>query len=162
MHEGGGRWVGSNKVVELKKKNTGMDSHSLLQGIFLTQVLNLGLPHCRQILYYLSHWGGLGSSFIILERTWYRFVWGTKSVTLTPIQKTMANWKKCWQPIYRRPRFPDNNFYKSTRKSKQSRKVSKVCDHDFQKRKYKRLLKDMLRCSLRLLGYVMCRVGEFG
>ena len=107
VHEGGGRWVGSNKVVELKKKNTGMDSHSLLQGIFLTQVLNLGLPHCRQILYYLSHWGGLGSSFIILERTWYRFVWGTKSVTLTPIQKTMANWKKCWQPIYRRPRFPD-------------------------------------------------------
>ena len=24
-------------------------------GIFLTQVLNLGLPHCRQILYHLSH-----------------------------------------------------------------------------------------------------------
>ena len=32
-----------------------MASHSLLQGIFLTQELNLSLPHCRQILYQLSH-----------------------------------------------------------------------------------------------------------
>ena len=31
-------------------KNTGMGSHSLLQGIFLTQGLNLGLLLCRQIL----------------------------------------------------------------------------------------------------------------
>ena len=29
--------------------------HSLLQGIFLTQGLNMGLLHCRQILYHLSH-----------------------------------------------------------------------------------------------------------
>ena len=27
----------------------------LLQGIFLTQGLNPGLLHCRQVLYYLSH-----------------------------------------------------------------------------------------------------------
>ena len=32
-----------------------MASHFLLQGIFLTQELNLSLPHCRQILYQLSH-----------------------------------------------------------------------------------------------------------
>ena len=30
---------------------------SLLQGIFPTQRLNLGLLHCRQILYHLSHQG---------------------------------------------------------------------------------------------------------
>ena len=30
---------------------------SLLQGIFTTQVLNPGLPHCRWILYQLSHQG---------------------------------------------------------------------------------------------------------
>ena len=36
-------------------QNTGVGSHSLLQGIFLTQELNLSLPHCRQILYQLSH-----------------------------------------------------------------------------------------------------------
>ena len=38
-------------------KNTGVGSHSLLQGIFLTQGSNLDLPHCRQIPYYLSHQG---------------------------------------------------------------------------------------------------------
>ena len=34
-----------------------MGWHSLLQGIFPTQELNLGLLHCRQILYHLSHQG---------------------------------------------------------------------------------------------------------
>ena len=42
---------------EKKKKNTGVGSHSLLQGIFWTQGSNLGLPHYRQILYHLSHQG---------------------------------------------------------------------------------------------------------
>ena len=37
--------------------NTGMGCHFLLQGIFLTQGLNPGLPHCRQMLYHLSHQG---------------------------------------------------------------------------------------------------------
>ena len=36
---------------------TGMGSLSLLQGIFPTQRLNPGLPHCRLILYQLSHKG---------------------------------------------------------------------------------------------------------
>ena len=35
--------------------NTGVGSLSLLQGIFPTQGLNSGFPHCRQILYQLSH-----------------------------------------------------------------------------------------------------------
>ena len=38
-----------------KPKNTGVGSHSFLQGIFLTQGWNPGLPHCRQILYHQSH-----------------------------------------------------------------------------------------------------------
>ena len=38
-------------------KNTGVGSHSFLQGIFLTQGSNLGLLHCRQILYCLNHQG---------------------------------------------------------------------------------------------------------
>ena len=38
-------------------QNTGVGSRSLLQGIFLTQVSNPGLPHCRRILYQLSHQG---------------------------------------------------------------------------------------------------------
>ena len=38
-------------------KNSGVGSHALLQGIFPTQGLNPCLPHCRQILYCLSHQG---------------------------------------------------------------------------------------------------------
>ena len=38
-------------------QNTGVGSLSLLQGIFPTQGLNSGLPHCRQILYQLSQQG---------------------------------------------------------------------------------------------------------
>ena len=38
-------------------KNTGVSSHSLLQGIFPTQGWNPGLLHCMQILYRLSHQG---------------------------------------------------------------------------------------------------------
>ena len=38
-------------------KNTGVGCHALLQGIFPTQGSNPGLPHCRQILYCLSHQG---------------------------------------------------------------------------------------------------------
>ena len=37
--------------------NTRVDSLSPLQGIFPTQGLNPGLPHCRQILHQLSHMG---------------------------------------------------------------------------------------------------------
>ena len=38
-------------------KNTEVGSHSLLQGILLTQGPNPGLLHCRQILYHLDHEG---------------------------------------------------------------------------------------------------------
>ena len=45
-------------------KNIGVSFHSLLQGIFPTQRLTLGLLHGRQILYRLSH---QGSSLSILS-----------------------------------------------------------------------------------------------
>ena len=48
-------------------KNTGVGSHSLLQGIFLTQGLNLGLLHCRQTLYHLSHQGSPPLHFRALQ-----------------------------------------------------------------------------------------------
>ena len=38
-------------------QNTGVRSLSLLQGIFPTQGSNPGFPHCRRILYQLSHQG---------------------------------------------------------------------------------------------------------
>ena len=48
-------------------QNTGVGSLSLLQWIFPTQGLNPGLPHCRWILYQLSH---QGSSKTGLEVKW--------------------------------------------------------------------------------------------
>ena len=50
-------------------QNTGVGSLSLLQGILPIQGLNPGLPHCRQILYQLSHKGSLR----ILEWVAYSF-----------------------------------------------------------------------------------------
>ena len=44
-------------------ENTRVGSHSLLQGIFLTQELNLGLLHYRQVLYHLSHQANPRRSF---------------------------------------------------------------------------------------------------
>ena len=38
-------------------QNTGVGSHSILQGIFPTHGSNPGLPHCRHIFYQLSHKG---------------------------------------------------------------------------------------------------------
>ena len=50
-------------------QNTGVRGLSLLQRIFPTQGSNPGLPHCRWILYQLSHKGSPG----ILERVAYPF-----------------------------------------------------------------------------------------
>ena len=54
-------------------QNIGVGSLSLLQGIFPTQGLNPDLPHCRQILYQLSHQG----SPRILEWVAYPFYRGS-------------------------------------------------------------------------------------
>ena len=54
-------------------KNIGMGCHALLQGIFPTQGSNPGLPHCRWILYRLSHHG----SPRILEWVAYPFCMGS-------------------------------------------------------------------------------------
>ena len=48
-------WLSSSVHGDSPGKNTGMGCHTLLQGIFPTQGLNPGFPHCRQILYHLSH-----------------------------------------------------------------------------------------------------------
>ena len=44
-------------------KNTGVGCHFFLYGIFPTQGLNPGLPHCGQTLYHLSHQGIPASTF---------------------------------------------------------------------------------------------------
>ena len=57
-------------------QNTGVGSCSLLQAIFPTQELDPGLPHCRKILYQLSH---QGSPF-----SWVQFSHSVMSNSATP------------------------------------------------------------------------------
>ena len=57
-------------------QNTGVGRLSLLQGIFPTQGLNSGTPHCRKILYQLSHKGSprtlkLEYKWLIHSQTWF-------------------------------------------------------------------------------------------
>ena len=64
-------------------KNTGVGCHFLLQGISPTQVLNLGLPHYRQILYHLSHQGS--------PRAWQGTIIFNQSTGLETIQEHSKN-----------------------------------------------------------------------
>ena len=65
--------LGSSFHGDSLGKNTGVDCHALLQGIFPTQGWNPGLPHCRLILYRLRHQG----SPWILEWVAYSFPRGS-------------------------------------------------------------------------------------
>ena len=58
--------------------NTGAHCHTLLQGIFPTQGLNPGLPHCRQILYHLSHQGSSLVKSKWLQRNREKLTFGRK------------------------------------------------------------------------------------
>ena len=51
----------------IPSKSTGVGCQFLLQGIFLTQRLNPGLPNCRQMLYFLSHQGSYLASVWLLS-----------------------------------------------------------------------------------------------
>ena len=57
--------LGSSVHRDPPGKNTGVGCHALLQGIFPTQGLNPGLPHCGWILYRLSHQGRPGGGFLL-------------------------------------------------------------------------------------------------
>ena len=69
-----------------------MGSHSLLQGIFPTQGSNLGLLHCRQILYHLNHQGNPP-----MQETWVQSL-----DQENPLEKEMATpssilaWENLW------------------------------------------------------------------
>ena len=56
---------GSSVHGDSPGKDAGAGCHALLQGIFPTQGSNLGLPHCRWILYHLSHQWRLSSPNIL-------------------------------------------------------------------------------------------------
>ena len=64
---------GSSVHAHSPGKNSRVGCHAFLQGIFPNQGTHPGLPHCRQILYLLSHQG----SPRILEWVAYPFSRGT-------------------------------------------------------------------------------------
>ena len=51
-------------------KNSGGGSHAFLRGIFPTQGLNPDLPHCRQILYSLSHQGSNTKIYRVIVKSY--------------------------------------------------------------------------------------------
>ena len=65
--------TGFSVHVDSPGKNIGLGCHALFQGIFSTQGSNPGLPHCKWIIYYLSHQGSL----TVLEGVAYPFSRGT-------------------------------------------------------------------------------------
>ena len=68
-----------------KPNNTGVGCHALLQGIFPTQGLNPGFPHCRWILYCLCH----QRSPRILEWIAYPFSRDLSSLGMEPRSSTL-------------------------------------------------------------------------
>ena len=77
---------GSSVHGDFPGKNTEVGCHALLQQIFTTKGLNSGLPHCRRILYRLSHQGSPETYHytpIRMARTLIHCWWGCK----------MFNWK---------------------------------------------------------------------
>ena len=76
-------------------KNTGMDCHSLLQGIFPTQGSNPGLLHSRWIFYHLSHQWSLYEPFVIDK---------------TPLLKLQKDTTKLEQTLWN-ARSKDKGFY---------------------------------------------------
>ena len=68
-------------------QNTEVGSLSLLQGIFTTQGSNSGLPHCRRILYQLSHKG----SPRILE--WVAYPFSSRSLVETASVVVLASFQ---------------------------------------------------------------------
>ena len=64
-------------------QNIGVGSLSLLQGIFPTQGSNPGLPHCRWVLYQLSHKGSPHGSWEGVKISILIGIWNKLISTLT-------------------------------------------------------------------------------
>ena len=128
-------------------KNTGVGSLSLLRGIFPTQGLNPGLPHCRWILYHQSHkWSpNIKKPGTILKVLQGWISPGTTCELLSDPQKKTSPLP--WGHTYCLPKhyiyqldllFPDSTSYSSLQKSNLLSKMGNfhpVDMHEFSVRK---------------------------
>ena len=80
-------------------KNTGMGSHSFLQGIFPTQGSNPGFLHCRQILYHLTHQGSPLNRHLVCFSCWGRsekvLEYGSTILLLIHTHGSKTPWVSC-------------------------------------------------------------------
>ena len=60
--------------MEFSRQENWSGSHSLLQGMFLTQGSKLGLLHCRRILYCLNHHRSPGTYGALIKCLWHKRV----------------------------------------------------------------------------------------
>ena len=80
-----------------------MDCHFLLQGIFLTQESNPGLPHCGQTLYRLSHQGSpslvaqMLKNLLAIREIWVRSLgWEDPLEEGVAIHSGILAWRISW------------------------------------------------------------------
>ena len=73
-------------------KSPGVDCPSLLQWIFPTQGLNLGLPHCRQILYHVSHREGTHLRTLSIQMKTESFINFSSVQSLSRVQLFVTPW----------------------------------------------------------------------
>jgi len=83
-------------------QNTGVGSLSLLQGIFPTKGSNPGLPHCRRILYQLSH---KGSPYVVKAMVFPVAMYDCESWTIKEAEHRRIDAFKlwCWRRLLRVP-----------------------------------------------------------
>ena len=78
-------------------QNTGVGSHSLLQGIFPTQELNQDLLYCRQILYQLSYQGSPTHTLYQLQFSSFNVVlWLSRAFLVAQKVKNPPAMPKTW------------------------------------------------------------------
>ena len=75
-------------------------SLSLFQGIFPIQGFNPGLPHCRRILYQLSHKGSPNINIIIYNTSIYTYVFACVFSCFSHVQLCVTPWTvDCLTPL---------------------------------------------------------------
>ena len=123
-------------------KNTGVGCHFLLQEIFLTQGSNPGLPHCRQMLYYLSSQGGpkKGNAKECSNYHTIALISHTSKVMLKSLQATLQQYVNCELPdvlagfrICRGTRDQMANIHWIIEKAREFQKNIYICFIDYAK-----------------------------
>ena len=104
---------GSSVYRDYPGKDTGVGCHALLQGLFPTQGLNPGLPHCRRILYCLSHQGSPSHVYVYMYLYIYTYIYTYRYICIymsftggSDVKESACNagdmglipWRRKWQP----------------------------------------------------------------